>query len=321
MILNQFFSANFQSKTMNSSSQSKNIKRKIIQCFLALILLAASSYLIKDHFNSQQDSNLAKEAEAESRTNVPEFDSSKVSDSLKNYLTNLTGNYGYHVIDLNSNQSFGFNQENKYFMASTYKIAVSAYLYNQIEQGKINPQKKLIYDKKFHESGTGILQYEKPGQSYKINYLNTLMIQKSDNVAANILLNYLGVANIQNFIDDAKINGLNIYKNTTTPQAMAQLLQKIYQYEIINQQSADQLIYLMINSITDSRLKAGLPANLIIAHKIGTYEDVINDVGIVYLNQRPYIISVYSKNTLKQNIAEIAIAEISRKVFNFENSL
>ncbi|MFA6296213.1 MAG: serine hydrolase [Patescibacteria group bacterium] len=315
---------------MNSNKlqdKTKFIRRKIIQCFLALFVLAISSLLIKEHYFNKKDINITKEAEAKSEEIVPkpvqlpkEIDPTQTTKSLENYLTNLSGEYGYSVIDLKSNKSYGSRESNQYFMASTCKVAISAYLYSQIESGKINPNTKLIFQKRFYENGTGILQFEKPGKSYKISYLNELMIQKSDNVATNILINYLGVSNIQTFLNNYKITGMNISSNTTTPKAMSSLLQKIYKNEIISKESTDKLIYLMINSIDDDRIVAGVPANIIVAHKIGSYGKTTNDVGIVYLKHRPYVISIYSKKTLKQDIAEIAIAKISQTIFEFEDS-
>lgn len=316
---------------MNSNKlkdKSKFMRRKIIQCCLAIFILAISSYLIKNHYISKKDLAVTKEAEAQSEEILPKFeelpkeiDPTQTINSLENYLTNLSGEYGYSVIDLKDNKTYGARSENRYFMASTCKVAISAYLYSQIDSGKINPDRKLIYQKKFYEDGTGILQYEKPGKYYKISYFNELMIQKSDNVATNILINYLGIANIQNFLDNYKIYGMNIARNTTTPKAMSALLQKIYKKEIISEKSADKIIYQMINSINDHRLVAGVPANVIVAHKIGSFEKTTNDVGIVNLKHRPYIISVYSKKTLKQDVAEIAIAKISQNIFEFEDSL
>ncbi|MDD3887249.1 MAG: class A beta-lactamase-related serine hydrolase [Patescibacteria group bacterium] len=308
-----------------TSKKSKFIRRKIIQCFLALFVLATSSLLIKNNYLDKKDLDIAKEVEAESIQveviEVPkEFNPSETVIALENYVTNLSGKYGYSIIDLETSKEYGARQDNKFFMASTCKIAVSAYLYNQIQLGKINPDKKLVNLKKFFEDGTGILQYEEAGKLYKISYLDELMIQKSDNIATNILINYLGAYNIQNFINNSGISGMDILENTTTPKAMSSLLQKIYNNEIISKDSADKLYYLMINSIGDNRLIAGIPANVAVAHKIGTFDDQISDVGIVFLKQRPYVISVYSKKNLKQDIAEIAIAKISKQIFEFQDS-
>ncbi len=314
---------------MNSNKSNKKsslVRRKIIQCFLALFILAISSFSIKNNYINKKDLSVTKEVEAESVVIEPaaklvEFDPSQTVATLENYITNLSGKYGYSVVDISSGKTYGAREYSSYLMASTFKVAVSAYLYNQIDSGKINPDKKLVNQKKFFEEGTGILQYKEAGKSYKISYLNELMIQKSDNIATNILLNYLGTANIQNFVNNSGITGMNILNNTTTPRAMSALLQKIYNNEIISKESADKLIYLMINSIGDNRLVPGIPANVIIAHKIGMYEDKISDVGIVFLKQRPYVISVYSKKTLKQDIAEIAIAKISKQIFEFQDSI
>ena len=107
------------------------------------------------------------------------------------------GTYGVYVMDLKTGQICGVNEDTVFHAASTFKVPVNLYLFQQITEGKINPQKKLIYKAKHYEGGTGILQYKKYGSSYTIQELAKYSIVYSDNVATNMLLELLGRKNVK----------------------------------------------------------------------------------------------------------------------------
>ncbi len=113
-------------------------------------------------------------------------------------------------------------------------------------------------------------------------------------------------------------------RDTTTPDAMARLLERFARGELLKPETTRLLDALMKQTGTaPDRLKGLLPAGVVVAHKPGTCADVdgfncANDVGLVDLpDGRRAAIAVYLKNADAPPDARArAIAEIGRAVFD-----
>jgi beta-lactamase class A len=110
-------------------------------------------------------------------------------------------------------------------------------------------------------------------------------------------------------------------RDTSTPEAMAELLVKIYRKDILKRESAELLYDIMRRCQTgDARLKGILPAGTEVAHKTGTIGGTTNDVGIITLpdNAGHVAIAVFIKSSEKEvPQRERVIAELARAVHDF----
>lgn len=110
-------------------------------------------------------------------------------------------------------------------------------------------------------------------------------------------------------------------RDTSTPEAMADLLVKIYRKDILKPASAELLYDIMRRCQTgDARLKGILPAGTEVAHKTGTIGGTTNDVGIITLpdNAGHVAIAVFIKSSEKEMPQrERVIAEIARAVHDY----
>jgi beta-lactamase class A len=115
----------------------------------------------------------------------------------------------------------------------------------------------------------------------------------------------------------AYING--DLKDSSTPQGMLNLLQKLYNGNLLTATSTKYLIDTMAGAQTGQRrLRAGLPEGAILAHKTGTGPDLdgvnsaTNDVGIIALPSGHHIAIVVflSGSTLPEDEREGVIARV-----------
>ena len=105
-------------------------------------------------------------------------------------------------------------------------------------------------------------------------------------------------------------------RDTSTPDDMAALLVRLQRGDLLPWPYGDQLLDRMAQAKTGPRrLKARLPPETVVAHKTGTTDVVINDVGVITLpeNGGHLVLAVFVMNggrvTAMQNvIAEIAAA-------------
>jgi beta-lactamase class A len=110
-------------------------------------------------------------------------------------------------------------------------------------------------------------------------------------------------------------------RDTTTPEAMGVLLERIYRKDLLKRENGTLLLDIMERCRTgEARLKGILPAETIVAHKTGTIGGITNDVGIITLpgDAGHIAIAVLVKSSEKEvPERERAIAHIARAVYDF----
>jgi len=134
-----------------------------------------------------------------------------------------------------------------------------------------------------------------------------------EGVKANPKLGELGGRSNAAFDDDPR--------DTSTPEAMSQLLTRIFSGAALNKANTAELIAIMARCRTgEARLKGRLPPGTVVAHKTGTVGGSVNDVGVITLpgDAGQVVISVFvKKSDLPFERREAVIAEITRSVRDY----
>ncbi|WP_179107290.1 serine hydrolase [Sediminibacillus massiliensis] len=108
--------------------------------------------------------------------------------------------------------------------------------------------------------------------------------------------------------------------NLMSPNDMAHLLRKITDHEGLAADSCNQILDIMSRQHFQNRIGGELPPQVKVASKSGSLFQVANDVGIVYLPDGSYTISVFTTG-IQPKEQDNAIASISKVVFDhFTNS-
>ena len=119
----------------------------------------------------------------------------------------------------------------------------------------------------------------------------------------------------------AAIAYTNDPRDTSTPDAMAQLLVRVHRGEVLKGASMERLLQIMAKTQTGlARLKGLLPAGTPVAHKTGTMGATTNDVGILTLPDGAghVAIAVFVKGSTRDvPERERVIAEIARSIYDF----
>jgi len=109
-------------------------------------------------------------------------------------------------------------------------------------------------------------------------------------------------------------------RDTAQPDAMAALLERIYQKKLHKPETADLLLDILYRCRTgDARIKGMLPPGTEVAHKTGSIGGTVNDVGIVNLPDGGghVVLALFVKQGTKSEDSERAIAQISRAVYDY----
>ncbi len=110
-------------------------------------------------------------------------------------------------------------------------------------------------------------------------------------------------------------------RDTATPEAMANLLAKIWRGEAVSRESTALLLDIMGRSTTGpGRLKGMLPPDVLVAHKTGTIGGTTNDVGILTLPDSAghAALAVFVKSSPRPvEERERVIAQVARAVYDY----
>ncbi len=214
--------------------------------------------------------------------------------------------------------------------ASTIKLPIMLALFQDIDAGKVRLDERLTIKPELIASGSGSIQYEKPGREYTMLEIVTKMIAISDNTATNVIIERLGGAEAlnQRFVEwglqsTVIRNSLPDLEgtNTTTAQDLSNVLLTIEHGKSVSLKSRDRMLGILEQTTTNTLLPPGLEKGSLIFHKTGDIGTVLGDTGIVdMLNGDRYVITVLAKRPHNDPQGKLLIQEISKAVYEqFKN--
>jgi len=241
------------------------------------------------------------------------------------YLDTLPGDYAVYFQDLASGQGFGINDEAPTPPASTIKLPVVLYLYEQIASGKLNWNDRVTYSQELdYQSGAGVLQsWARDGYAFSLRALATVCITISDNIALNMLVRYLGQENVVAWLKNIGKNTAHPFGNgPSTARDLGAFLNELIRFARQQPKLGGRLLNDLAYTIYHVGLPGKLPPQLVVSHKEGSMNGVADDAGIVF-SQRPYILVVMSQNLPypDEETGFIYIAQISRLCYDYQQQL
>lgn len=241
----------------------------------------------------------------------------ELEQKISKYLSSQNGSYGMYFISLKDGQSFGYNSDQKFTGASTVKVPIDLYVYELIRQGKIGFDTKYQYTSDDSEGGTGIIQNDNVGGYYSVKYLLEESIRVSDNVAVNILLREMYGDNFFNYIGNVVGHSITPWNNEWSAKDMAYIMKEVYNFNNNNLELGKDFLTNLENTVFNDRINKYLPSNVAVAHKIGNQVGTMNDVGIVFVEDQPYVVAFMSSNVEEDQACEV-IAQASKMIYDFQ---
>jgi beta-lactamase class A len=248
----------------------------------------------------------------------------KLESAIHDIDQHLDGVMGVAIEDLTTGDHFFLHENEVFAQASSIKIAVLANLYLQAEQGKLKLTDLYTVQATDLVPDSDIMGGLTPGVTrITLRDLATMMVAVSDNSATNVLIDRVGMENVNAMLDSLglshtrlrrKMMDLNAAKqgreNISTPSEMMLLLDAIYHGKVLNKDSTTDF-FKVLSTNKDSWIPRDLPANVRSANKPGSLEGVRNDSGIVFVEGRPYVICVMTAFLTNEREGEQAISKVS----------
>jgi beta-lactamase class A len=248
----------------------------------------------------------------------------KLEKSILDIDRGLDGVMGVAIVDLTDGHKYLLHANDVYPQASSIKICVLAELYRQAQQGKLKLSDLYTVNAADLVQDSDIMGGLTPGVTQiTLRDLATMMVAVSDNSATNVLIDRVGMDNVNAFLKAQGLRDTRLRRkmmdlkaaaegreNVSTPNEMLNLLQALYRDEILNKEmTAD--FFKVLSTHKDSWIPRNLPDDLRIADKPGALEGVRNDSGVIFVDKRPYVLCVMTTYLHRERDGEEAISNIS----------
>ena len=89
----------------------------------------------------------------------------------------------------------------------------------------------------------------------------------------------------------------------------------LYSSSYLSSESSEKILQIADLPHDEKLLRQGIPHDMAFSHKIGTYGDIHSDSGIIYAQNRPYILTVMIEGD--ETSVENLMADISRSVYEY----
>ncbi|HKW44048.1 MAG TPA: serine hydrolase [Candidatus Eremiobacteraceae bacterium] len=227
-----------------------------------------------------------------------------LAPKLRMLVAHMPGIVAVSIADLSGGNVIAINGDVNLPAASTIKVPVMVEVFRQIAQGRFTQATTVALTDGDRDCGYGSLCDAPWGTRYSVATLLQLMITRSDNTAANMLIRRVGRQNVnatmaglgltQTRLGDSIRSDGDIRELRTSTNEMMSLLVMIARHAIVTDQACRAMVSILIGQRHNTLLPKDLPKGLAIAHKTGTLHDTLNDVGIVYLNGAPYVFCAFA---------------------------
>jgi beta-lactamase class A len=219
--------------------------------------------------------------------------------ALHNQVSPYGDNFGFYFEYLPTGTSIGINANSAFHAASLFKVPVIMAYYYGRERLNLHDDPTLTIMPNQIDKQFGSLWRRGAGTKIKASEAVELTLVESDNTAAKAIVPYVNQADF-----NAVYEGLDVNLQTDNEGALisaknySSILKALYFSSLLNRQDSEEILDLLTKSKFQDKIVAGIPQDVLVAHKIGDFNDDkgqqgYRDCGIVYVPRRPYVLCMF----------------------------
>lgn len=222
--------------------------------------------------------------------------------------------------DYKTDEVLSYRGDEWFHAASTIKIPVLVGVFAAIHAGTISLDSRVHVRNRFVSVANGrafrvdgsrdadASVHLQIGKTMRVRELARQMIVTSSNLATNLLVDLVGLDELQATLDRFEIAGVDLHRgvedeaayeagisNRVTAMGLVSILRLIEEGALSREASRGMLDILHSQEFR-SGIPAGLPSEARVANKTGEISTVAHDAGLVYLpNREPYSIAILTE--------------------------
>ncbi|PAV31477.1 hypothetical protein CIL05_02145 [Virgibacillus profundi] len=255
----------------------------------------------------------------------------QLENAIRDLIQNNKHNFSISIHTQEGNISINAAKQRK--AASLAKISILLEAYRQIENNKLSLETPIYINKSAMVGGSGVLNYLTNSHVHSLQNLLELMIIVSDNTASNLLLEHVGMENInkltektgckqtiikRKFMDlQAQMVG---FENYTSSQDIATLLKIISKNNVyLSDKSRHQMLEILSNQQFKDKLAAYLTDDdkIEIYHKSGELQGIEHDAAIFKYHENTIEVAVLSEGWINNGEGKKYIAAIGKLLITY----
>ncbi len=205
-------------------------------------------------------------------------------------------------------------------------------LFKAIEEEKLKLTDSYALEELDLDKNFGDLYKVGPDRQFTVEELVKIMLEKSDNTAMSGINNIFKKLGIDDPLVEvyssmgwesggiepiAEMGKTPNYQNINL-KTLSTMFLALYNAKYVNIGHSNKILEYLTNTPFNNKIAAGVPDNVMVAHKIGTsaQDQTFSDCGIVYASNRNYILCLGSNGGDEKNAAKF-MAEISAAAYKF----
>jgi beta-lactamase class A len=219
---------------------------------------------------------------------------------------------------LNTGTNISINKDLKVFPASLAKLPLAIVILKKVEDQELRLSDSVVLDASDLDDRSGTLYKSIPGTSFTIGQLVDYLLIDSDNTAQRALLKRITPSNMQDLISETGLEDLANPQGQISAKEYTRFLRLLYFSSYLEQTDSQLLLKLLTQASFKDFLSTGVPAEVSFAHKYGTQDEdkIYSDAGIVFLKNRPYMITVMLQG-VDYDTAKNVMEQISSDTYRY----
>lgn len=235
---------------------------------------------------------------------------------LHQKLNPLGDDFALYFEYLPNGTSIGINSNSEFFAASLFKLPIVMAYYKHKEHGNYS-EKNIVLTQEMLDDRFGDLWEKGAGYEISPDEAVRLALTRSDNTAVEAL----GPIIDQHDFDEV-YEGLDIETQISSQGAVmtvknySSILKALYYSAVLSKENSNEILNYLTQSEFNDKLVAGVPADVVVAHKIGIInEESYRDCGIVYVPNRNYLLCMVSRGS--EADAQKRMSEVSQMIYDY----
>lgn len=201
---------------------------------------------------------------------------------------------GLYFEFLNTGANISVNPDMRFWPASLSKMPTAFVVMKKVQDGDWKLSNELVLFEEDKDNRFGTLYKEPVGTRFTIEELLKKLLIESDNTAHKMLIRNVSSAEYDQLLDALGMENLFNETYDITAKEYSRIFSSLFNASYLDRQHSQLLLmYLTETPFTDF-IDAGVPEEVLFSHKIGEEfeKSIFLDSGIVYVPNRPYLITI-----------------------------